>query len=118
MTEEEKVEEERPKLSIKEMLKVIPPPHILKEEKQKRVTEKRIKVIYSNQVKEGFIMINPKLASSLGIETHAEISVKGKKIRFEVIIADNAPEDAIVGNGDELKRYGIADKSTVVVRRA
>jgi len=118
LTEEEKIEEEKPKLSIKEMLKVIPPPHMLKEEKKKHITEKRIKVMHSDDVKEGFIVINPKLANSLGIETHAEISVKGKRIRFEVIYADNAPEDAIIGNREELKRYGIADNSIVVVRRA
>ncbi len=118
MTEEEKIEEERPKLSIKEMLKVVPPPHLLKEERKKQIMEKRVRIIHSDDIKEGFIAINPRLANLLGIETHAEISVKGKRIRFEIIITDNAPEDAVMGNREELKRYGIANNSAVVVRRA
>lgn len=119
MSHEETSEEENlPKLSVKELLRVVPPPQVLREEKRKTVSEKRVRVKYMDTVKEGFIGINPRLANLLNIESYAEISVKNKRLRFQVVILEDLPEDVIAGNSEELKRNGIADGSLVVVRRA
>ncbi|MEZ0289607.1 MAG: hypothetical protein ABWJ42_00750 [Sulfolobales archaeon] len=112
---EERSEEESPKLSIKELLKVIPPPQALREEK--KLKEKRVRISHSDEIEEGSVMIHPKLADQLGIKDYLEISVKGKRLRFKAIISEKCPEDNLIGNRAELMRNGIANNSLVVVRR-
>jgi hypothetical protein len=114
---EERSEEELPKLSIKDMLKVVPPPHLLKEGKSKKILEKRVKITYSDDIKEGHILIHPRLAEMLNIKDQLEISVKGRKRIFKAVLNDQIPEEEIRGNSQELIRYGIANNSIVVVRR-
>ncbi|MEM0259833.1 MAG: hypothetical protein QXJ51_00485 [Sulfolobales archaeon] len=112
---EEKSEEDLPKLSVKELLRVIPPPNMLREEK--KVSERRIRVLHSDHVEEGSMIINPKLSQELGIKDYLEISVKGRRIRFKAVVSDECPEENLIGNRNELTRYGIANNSLVVVRR-
>jgi len=110
-------EEKKEKPDIKTLVEIIPPAGTLKR-KEKKVTEKRIRVRYSN-AKENQILINKKLAEELGIKDKAYIVVAGKKrFLFNVVIDDSVPENIVYANTEFMKENGIADNSIATIRKA
>jgi len=102
--------------SIDKILSFIPSASQLKEGK-KKLTEKRIRVRYSDDLDEEEAMISEKLARELGITDFLEIVVAGKKrFAFRAIIDSGTPENTVFVNGDLMEEHGIADNSIATVR--
>lgn len=103
------------KKDIKSLLAIIPPAEAMKKE-QKKLTEKRIRVRYSN-AKPGEVIISQKLANQLNIKEKAVIVVGGKKrFEFKVVIDENVPENEVYANNEFMKENGIADNSIATIR--
>ncbi|OYT57691.1 MAG: hypothetical protein B6U76_00205 [Desulfurococcales archaeon ex4484_217_2] len=110
-------EEKREKIDIKALVSIIPPASSLAKEKPRK--ERRIRVRTSENVKQGFAKINPKLAKTLSIKDKLEIVVaKKKKLRLTVIIDENISENEVWCNAEQLREEGIADNSIATVRAA
>ncbi|MFP3065031.1 MAG: hypothetical protein RXR59_05785 [Sulfolobus sp.] len=112
--EEEEVKEEK-KVDIKTLVSIVPPASALKKERP-QIKEKRVKMRKRGDIDSGFILISAKLANELGIKEEAEVSVKGKRAKFKVIIQDGIPETEIWANDADMLKLGFEDNSTVSVR--
>ena len=120
MSEEQPKDEllmpDRPKSSIKEILSLIPPASALKQ-KQRRLTEKRIRIFYDSSLKEDQAKLNPRLAESLGITDKVEVVVAGRhRFVFNAIIDDSVDENKVLVNPDVMEEHGVADGSIATVR--
>jgi hypothetical protein len=116
---EEPQEEERTqeKVDLKKLLAVIPPPSEVLSKKRQGVREKRIRLLYDNNISEEEARISPILARELGVKEYVEVSVAGKKrFRFKVLIDENAPLDYVYVNSELMKRNGIANNSICTIR--
>ena len=111
MSEEQKKKEEE----LKRVLSVIPPPSALRGEK-KTVSEKRAKLRKRPDVNQGVIVVPEKTAKELGIKDKAEISVKGKRHVFDVILQDKIPEYEVRASPADMEVMGLEDNSTVTLR--
>lgn len=105
------------KRDIKAFLSVVPPAEALRKQKEGGVRERRIKLRYSESVKQGTLHINPVLAKELSIADYAEISVHGRRVKLKVVLDEGVPPGEIRSSSD-LKSYGIADNSIVTLRAA
>ncbi len=111
---------ELPKINVRDTLKIIPPPSMLKAQTKKRTSEKRIRIRYLRDISENNAKISPKLASELGLgeDETIEIVVAGKKkFTFTPIIDESIPVNEVWVNEDLLKINGIADNSIATVKR-
>lgn len=80
--------------------------------------EKRLRLVLSDEVKEGKMKINDKIASELGISDKAEIVVGGKKrLVYDVLTSSDIPPEQVFINSSEAKVYGIANNTIATVRR-
>ncbi|BFH73402.1 hypothetical protein SJAV_13460 [Sulfurisphaera javensis] len=113
MSKEEKEEEK--KIDVKSLVNIIPPASSLKKSKAPP-KEKRVKMRKRPDVDQGIILISNKLANELGITEEVEVSVKGRRAKFKVIIQDGLPETEIYGNEADMIKLGLEDNSTVSVR--
>lgn len=83
-----------------------------------KVVERRLKLRKKDEVKEGTARINPKTAEFLGITDKLEVVLAGKKrYDFDVVVSDAVPANEVWLNSEQMKRLGIADKTTATVRR-
>lgn len=113
-TREETLEIEKPDVS--RLLAAIPPASALKA-RQKRVTEKRIRLRYDDSLNVDEAKINPRLARELGITDKLEITVAGRhRFAFKAIIDEDIPENVVHVNPDLMEEHGIADNSIATVR--
>lgn len=115
MSKEEKEEEK--KVDVKTLVNVIPPASSLKKSKAPP-KEKRLKMRKRPDVDQGIILVSTKLANELGIKDEAEVSVKGRRTIFKVILQDGLPETEIYGNEADMIKLGLEDNSTVSLRSA
>ncbi|MCG2871935.1 MAG: hypothetical protein L7H12_02760 [Sulfolobales archaeon] len=113
MSEEEKRKQEE----LKKALSVIPPPSALRGER-KQILEKRVKLRKRPDVNQGVVIVPEKTAKELGIKDKAEISVKGKRHVFEVVILDKMPEHEVWANPANMEVMGLEDNSAVTLRAA
>ncbi|MBB5253076.1 hypothetical protein [Sulfurisphaera ohwakuensis] len=113
MSKDEKEEEK--KVDVKSLVNIIPPASSLKKSKAPP-KEKRVKMKKRPDVDQGIILISSKLATELGISDEAEVSIKGKRAKFKVIIQDGLPDTEIYGNDADMIKLGLEDNSTVSVR--
>ena len=113
----DKVEEkeEEKKVDVKSLVNIIPPASALKKTKQ-QVKEKRVKMKKRSDIDQGVILMSSKLASELNIKDEAEVSVKGRRNKFKVIIQDGLPDNEVWGNDADMLKLGLEDNSTVSVR--
>ncbi|WP_292000302.1 hypothetical protein [Caldivirga sp.] len=115
--EGEKKPEEKPKLLIPSFLR---PDAYVKEEK-KGARERRLRVRRSNDVEEGKAMLNPQVASELGITNRVELVLVGggsreRRYVMNAVVNDRVPKGEVWCNAEEMRRYGIADNSIATVR--
>lgn len=115
--EGEKRPEGKPKLLIPSFLK---PEAYVKEEK-KEVKERRLRVRRRDDVDEGKAMLNPQVASELGITDKVEIVLVGggsreRRYVFSVVVNDKVPRNEVWCNVEEMKKLGVADNSIATIR--
>ena len=117
MSSSDKVEEkeEEKKVDIKALVSIIPPASALKKTKSE-IKEKRVKMRKKADVEQGVILMSAKLAAELNIKDEAEVSVKGKRSRFKVIVQEGLPDNEIWGSAADMMKLGLEDNSTVSVR--
>jgi len=81
--------------------------------------ERRLRLRRRDDVPEGQARMNPKAMEYLGIEDKIEVVVAGKKrYTFRVLPLDQVPENEVWCNADEMRMYGLADRTIATVRRA
>ncbi len=115
--EGERKPEEKPKLLIPSFLR---PDTYIKEER-KEVRERRLRVRRRDDVEEGKAMLNPQIASELGIAGKVELVLVGggsreRRYVMDVVLNDKVPRGEVWCNANELRRLGIADNSIATVR--
>jgi hypothetical protein len=119
--EAEPVEEEavpRRKIDIRAALSMIPPATQYFGV-EKKVRERRIRLRFHNELKEGIAKINPSLARELGIRDQVEVVVAHRRrFRYKVELDEQVPVNEIWVNGEKLPEYGVADNTIVTVRAA
>jgi anaerobic selenocysteine-containing dehydrogenase len=112
----ENAEELPDKADIKAALSLIPPASALKAE-EKRLTEKRIRILYDHTLKPEEAKINPRLAKELGITEKLEIVVAGRhRFAFRAILDDDVEYGKVHVNPELMEEHGIADNSIATVR--
>ncbi len=108
----------RRKIDIRAALSMIPPAtqYFARE---RRVRERRIRLRFHNELKEGIAKINPSLARELGIRDQVEVVVAHRRrFRYKVELDEQVPANEIWVNGERLPEYGVADNTIVTVRAA
>ena len=113
-------EEEVPrrKIDVRAALSMIPPATQYFGE-AKRVRERRIRLRFHNELKEGIAKINPSLARELDVKEYVEVVVAHRRrFRYRVELDDQVPVNEIWVNGEKLPEYGVADNTIVTVRPA
>jgi hypothetical protein len=111
-------EEEIPKrkVDVRSALALIPPASQLLG-REKRVRERRIRLRFHNELKEGVAKINPNLLRELGGGEYIEVVVAGRhRFRYKVEEDESVPLNEVWVNGEKLPEYGIADNSIATVR--
>ncbi len=109
-------EDKEKKVDIKSLVNVIPPASALKSGEKNTVREKRVKIKKKPEVEKGTIIISIKLYNEMKIKDKAEISVKGKRMEFQVIPQDGLQEIEIWANPEDMIKLGLEDNSTVTLR--
>ncbi|MEB3844444.1 MAG: hypothetical protein LRS48_02015 [Desulfurococcales archaeon] len=105
---------EKPPLG--KLLATIPPASSLKA-RQKKISEKRIRLKYDYSLEREEAKINPSLARTLGITDLLEITVARRhRFVFKAIVDDSVEEDRVHVNPDLMEEHGIADNSIATVR--
>ena len=85
----------------------------------KQRKEKRLRIKLSDEVKEGKILINEKLAKELEITDAVEIVVGGKKkLVLSTILSSEIPPDNVIINTALAKANGISDNTIATIRKA
>lgn len=94
-------------------------PNFLIMAQQVQRKEKRLRIKYSENIKEGKAVINEKLAKELDIKDSLEVVVGGKKkLVLAAILSQDTPNDQILVNPLQAKSSGIADNSIATIRKA
>lgn len=113
----EKEEKPQEKVDLKKLLAVIPPPTEVLGKKQQSIKEKRVRLLYDDNISEDEARISPILAKELGVKECIEVSVAGRKrFKFKVYIDDNASPEHVYVNSGLMKKNGIANNSICTVR--
>jgi len=85
----------------------------------KQRKEKRLRIKLRDEVKEGKILINEKLAKELEITDAVEIVVGGKKkLVLSAILSSEIPPDNVIINTALAKANGISDNTIATIRKA
>lgn len=80
--------------------------------------EKRLRLRARNDVDEGLAKMNPQAMKYLEITDKVEIVVAGKKrFIFRVLAWDKIPLNEVWLNAQEMRRYGLADRTIATVRK-
>jgi hypothetical protein len=112
--EKEEIKIEKPDVS--RLLAAIPPASALKA-RQKKVTEKRIRLRYDDTLEPEEAKIHPNLARELNIGDLLEITVAGRhRFVFKAIKDEEIEENVVHVNPDLMEEHGIADNSIATVR--
>lgn len=107
------------KLDIVKLLTIVPPASELKQAKAK-VVERRVRVIYDDQLSKDVVRISQELASEIGVSEGdlVEVVVGGKKkFIYKVLIASGIQFNTVLCNSEELKLNGVANNSIATIRR-
>ncbi|MET1100999.1 MAG: hypothetical protein ABWW69_00760 [Pyrodictiaceae archaeon] len=106
------------KIDIRTALSIIPPASQLFRE-EKRPRERRIRLRFHNELKEGVAKINPELAKELGIHEKVEVVVAHRRrFTYKVELDNNVPSNEVWVNGAKLPEYGVSDNSIATIRAA
>ena len=108
--------ERKKKRDIRSILQMIPPASQLFGE-EKKVRERRVRMKFHDELKEGIAKMNPQLARELGIQDKVEVVVAHRpRYVFSVALDEEVPVNEIWVNGEKLREDGVADNSIVTVR--
>ncbi|KSW12678.1 hypothetical protein CF15_02970 [Pyrodictium occultum] len=117
---EEEQQEELPKkkIDVKTAISMIPPAsQVLGREKRQR--ERRVRLRFHNELKEGIAKVNPELLKEIGEGEYIEVVVARRhRFRYRVEKDDSVPPNEIWVNGTNLPEYGVSDNTIVTVRIA
>lgn len=115
---EEEIElEEGAKVDIKKLVSIVPPPSSLFSRQRSGIREKRLRLKYDPNVREGEIKISSVLAREMGVKEYIEITVAGRKrFRLKAIIVDELDANYVSVNPDQMKHLGISDNSICTIR--
>ena len=112
----EDVRIEKPKGDIRKLLEAIPPASVLKA-KERRLTEKRIRLRYDHSLDPEKARLNQQLARELNIRDMIEIVVAGRhRFVFHAIIDEETEYNIVYVNPDLMEEHGIADNSIATLR--
>jgi hypothetical protein len=85
---------------------------------QKPRKEKRLRIKLKDDVKEGKLLINEKIAKELEITDKVEIVVGGKKkLILDALLSSEIPEENVFINTLLAKANGIADNTIATIRK-
>lgn len=107
--------QEGEKRDIKDLLAVIPPASARKQEKR-TVQEKRVKLRKMASIEPGYVAISAALVKELSIKDRAEISVKGRRVKLQVIVQEGIPPGEIWASSNDPSLNLFSDNSVVTVR--
>jgi len=104
------------KIDIRSALSLIPPAsQVLGRQKKQR--ERRVRLRFHNELKEGIAKVNPELLKEIGEAEYIEVVVAHRhRFRYRVELDENVPPNEIWVNGEKLPEYGISDNSIATVR--
>jgi hypothetical protein len=115
---EETSNEEIPKrkIDVRTALSLVPPATQLFGQ-QKKPRERRIRLRFHNELKEGIAKVNPELMKEIGEGEYVEIVVAGRhKFTYKVELDENVPVNEVWVNGAKLPEYGVSDNSIATIR--
>lgn len=107
------------KPDIIKLLTIVPPASELKQAKAK-VVERRVRVIYDDQLPKDVAKISQELANEIRVSEGdlVEVVVGGKKkFVYKVLIASGIQFNTVLCNSEELKLNGVANNSIATIRR-
>ncbi|NOZ88531.1 MAG: hypothetical protein GXO15_01250 [Crenarchaeota archaeon] len=111
-------QEELPKkkIDVRAALSLIPPAsQLLGKEKKQR--ERRVRLRFHNELKEGIAKVNPELLKEIGEAEYIEVVVAHRhRFRYRVEVDEQVPPNEVWVNGAKLPEYGVSDNSIATVR--
>ncbi len=111
-------EEELPKkkIDVRAALSLIPPASQLLG-KEKKPRERRVRLRFHNELKEGIAKVNPELLKEIGEAEYIEVVVAHRhRFRYRVEVDEQVPPNEVWVNGSNLPEYGVSDNSIATVR--
>ncbi len=106
----------RKKIDIRSALAMIPPASQILG-KEKRIRERRVRLRFHDEIKEGIAKLNPQLIQEIGETEYIEVVVAHRhRFKYKVEVDENVPPNEVWVNGSNLPEYGIADNSIATVR--
>lgn len=114
-----KSDEAGKKPDIIKLLTIVPPASELKQAKAK-VIERRVRVIYDDQLPKDVAKISQELASEIRVSEgdSVEVVVGGKKkFVYKALIASGIQFNTVYCNSEELRLNGVANNSIATIRR-
>jgi len=119
-SEGEKTSPEQQKVDVSKLVSIIPPASELKK-KEKKISEKRVRIRFDHSLNEPVARVPSSLASLLGIKNDdtVEIVVAGrKKFTFKAIVFESPDENVVYIYPKDLDKSGVADNSIATIRKA
>ncbi len=107
------------KLDIAKLLTIVPPASELKQAKAK-VVERRVRIVYDDQLPKDVAKISQELANEIRVSEgdFVEVVVGGrKKFTYKALIASGIQYNTVFCNSEELKLNGVANNSIATIRR-
>ncbi|BES80777.1 hypothetical protein [Pyrodictium abyssi] len=114
--QEQQEELPRKKIDVRSALAMIPPAsQLLGREKKQR--ERRVRLRFHDEIKEGIAKVSPDLLKEIGEGEYIEVVVAHRhKFRYRVEKDENVPPNEVWVNGSKLPEYGVSDNTIVTVR--
>ncbi|HIQ24226.1 MAG TPA: hypothetical protein EYH50_04170 [Pyrodictium delaneyi] len=114
--QEQREELPRKKIDVRSALAMIPPAsQLLGKEKKQR--ERRVRLRFHDEIKEGIAKVSPDLLKEIGEGAYIEVVVAHRhKFRYRVEKDENVPPNEVWVNGSKLPEYGVSDNTIVTVR--
>lgn len=107
------------KVDIEKLVSIIPPASELFK-KEKKLSEKRVRIRYDNSLPGELVKVPSALAKLLDIRENdsVEIVVAGKKkFRYKAILYESQEDNVVYANPSELEKHGVADNSIATIRK-
>lgn len=111
---------EQQKIDVSKLASIIPPASELRK-KEKKLSEKRIRIRFDQSLNEPVARIPSALASMLDIKSDdtVEIVVAGrKKFLFKAVVFESTDENTVYIYPKEVEKNGVADNSIATLRKS
>ncbi|MGC8953569.1 hypothetical protein [Desulfurococcus amylolyticus] len=107
------------KIDVSKLVSIIPPASELKK-KEKKLTEKRVRIRFDRTLNEPIAKIPSALASMLDIKNdeRVEVVVAGRKrFEFKALVFESTDENVVYVYPGEIEKNGVADNSIATIRK-